>query len=322
MSRSANNETTGYHESSYETRLMYELTHELYYGQLKELIGSIGVDPRNVLDIADPKGTLERAAYFLKPSSTKPRWILEQGGYVANIEKESEPFIFNLADRFGMRVPLGKEVPAPIKQPLIIVESGANKTSVNRRAVGESFLNVCSAADHSTERLMIQFGSNRLIGPYRKDRNNSIVANNEYSIVSSICGGLNGQPLTEYAVNCASALEEGYDVVDDVGSSFGGIHFYHPEKKITLFVMAAQTFRDGIARLVDDGYTNNRNLVVCTNGQYRPKDELQAWKVVRQKNAPVSSIRAIGDETGARNAKTYVGELASLMREIVRNRIS
>jgi hypothetical protein len=290
--------------------LKNRLIESSYKGTLSELLNTM-VPAEYLHEINDVINSVEssfaKISEILKPSANSEvvRWI-EQGS-MPELTEEQQQLIYKLADEFGLRLPVDHELPK-VDNPLIIIESGANKTSVVRRGLGEEML----GEDGGT---MYQFGSERVIAPTRVDKSGNEVENAEYKVVSSedVCGDLEGRQVTEYEVNVLSALNNGYTVIDDSHDS----HIILGKDGTTrLVIVRAASFKDGLSKLVVTGVLEDRNIVVATNGQYRTKDIIDTEAVVAESGVKVESITAIGDETGKRDAKIYSAELAVILKKL------
>lgn len=228
---------------------------------------------------------------------------------LAQVSPEQEPAVLDLADEFGLRLPVGHELP-DIDDPLLIIESGANRTSIVRRGLAEDMLGEDGG-------IMYQFGSStRMIAPTHLDRSGKEVDNPEYKVISAddICGALDGRTVSEFDVNIASAINAGYEIIDDTAET----HIALQRGNINLIVIKAGSLKDGVAQLADSGVLNGRNVVVSTNGQYCTKSTIRTESVIAEKDVTIASIQAIGDgdETGKRGAKVYIVELAAMLREL------
>lgn len=279
------------------------------YGILGSLV-AMRVTNSAELIAGETSQVLKDIAEVLQPkaNSEKIRWIGELKA--SEVKPEEEPIIFYLADEFGLRLPVDHELPA-VKDPLLIVEGGANRTSVVRRKLAEEMLGGENGG------VIYQLGSpNRLITPTRKDKDDNVVENAEYKVItaSDICGDLDGKTISEFDVNVASAISNGYEFVDDSDNSCLVLR----KGNITLIAIKALGLEDGVETLDRSGLIEGRNVVVCTNGQYRTKAIIQAEHTLNSLGVSTESITAIGDETGNRNAKIYSAELAVVLRELAK----
>jgi hypothetical protein len=275
-------------------------------GGLGSLLASRVENPDTVITDVDST-LLLNVAEVLKPSATSDvvRWVEQHN--LAEVPKEQEPIVFNLADEFGLRMPVDHELPL-IEDPLVIVEGGANRTSVVRRNLAEEML-------AETGGIFYQLGSpNRLIAPTRKDKDGNEIPNQEYKVIASddICGDLEGRTVSEFDVNVASAITGGYEIEDDASDT----HIVLKKGNLILVAVRSHGLKDGISKLAESGVIDGRNVVVATNGQYRTKDIIQTEKVLNGLNVQAESVTSIGDETGTRGAKIYIAELAVVLREL------
>lgn len=247
------------------------------------------------------------------------RWVGQER--MSNLSPEQNQYIFEIADMLGMRIPKESAMPR-VEDPLVIVESGANRTSVVRRGLAEEMLNGETATFY-------QFGSvseKRTIHPERyvdkKDKDGNVVLdsagmpikvpteNKEYKVISDndICGDLGGQPITEFDVNRRSAITAGYEQISDDGETVT-----LKKDGLTLRIVRANSFKEGLGKIADKAA--GRNIVIATNRQYCPKDEVQADRIFGDN---VQSITTIGDETGTRGANIYRAEIGALFRVLVK----
>lgn len=289
-------------KTSYQGDLKTQLLTSINAGKLNEFIALRVADPEEVV-LGDEATVFGNVADVLQPP--KDIQIVRWQNNELDSTEEQRTLLLNIADEFGLRLPVGHELPI-VQRPLLIIESGANRTSVVRRSLAEQML-VRKGG------LMYQFGSpDRLIPPTRTDKNGNEIENPEYKAVnaSDICGDLGGATVTEFEVNVASAVSAGYEIIDD--SDEGALTLVKEET--VLVIVKAGTFKAGLELLASKKALDNRNVVIATNGQYRTKDKLQAEQVMRQQNVTPSSITAIGDETGARSETVYANELATLLR--------
>lgn len=269
--------------------------------------------------------------------ASQARWQLIEGaadavktGAVARQEE-----IFDLATQLDMRKSESishEEITriAPLHS-IWLVEGGANRTSVVRRELGNQMA-MAVYGPHSEWVNLYQFGSDR---PIPRERNGK--PNAEYSVAREIAGDYlpEDDSLTEFGLNLASALQSGYELVNDRDGGEAAqritrlrkaglpeLVLLQPHKQKGGLEDAFTTMSDGFAINLDGA-----QFVMFTNGQYRPKDEQQADKWAREHNFDMLPPVAIGDEPGftvehngqqittaARAAMAYLNEAIILER--------
>ena len=204
------------------------------------------------------------------------------------------------------------------KRSAWMIEGGANRTSVVRRALTVEAMKKKYGEDIS-DQTMYQFGSDRPIPRMRKDpKTQELKPNAEYEVAQEIAGNYlpEGDTLTEFGLNLAGALQAGYEIVEE------------PEKEATpgtierLVILKKENWPrllmiqplkekggliDGInaaheiltselaGQFVAEPYFQP---VIATNGQYRAKDELQASLWAKGKGISILEPVALGDEPG------------------------
>jgi hypothetical protein len=281
-----------------------------------------------------------------KGKSLSPRWqLVEELNKVTEVG-EWQADILEAATVTGMRRKGGHEDYSAIdpQKAIFIVEGGANKTSVVRRSVAEKALHALYGEDISDHRLY-QLGSNRVIEPVRADGS----PNPEHDIVRKLIGDalpkdeavrkLTGNfspddPFTEFQANLATALVDGYTIVSVSGPRPGIGQAVTLEPADTNRPRLVQVQPAGVG--LESGFDTiatlevplDRQFVIATNGQYRPKDMLQAAAWITKNNVPMTPAVAIGDETDdvsgfrqgdivtpSRPPAAYVNELALYGRQ-------
>jgi hypothetical protein len=250
-----------------------------------------------------------------KGKSLNPRWQLVEELKKVTEAGEWQADIRVAAMATGMCRKGGHEDYSAIdpQKAVFVVEGGANKTSVVRRGVAEKALHVLYGEDISDHRVY-QLGGNRVIEPVRADGS----PNPEHDIVRKLIGDtlpkdeavqkLVGDfspddSFTEFQANLATALVDGYTVVSVAGP--------RPEVGQTVTLAHADTKRPRLVQVqptgvgLEGGFNAvaalevplDRQFVIATNGQYRPKDMLQAAAWVTKNDIPMTPAVAIGDET-------------------------
>lgn len=314
------------------------ISQELREGFLRDIAAAKVADlPDNV--------TPTEVAGIIVPESTaadgvilEPRWTLvaqaEAHEAVRAATAEQESKIHTVASWVGMRLlstdgERQAEATGDIdpQRAVFIVEGGANKTSVVRRDVALGAMRTIYGNDTRNQQ-MYQFGSGRKITPERNGE-----PNKEHQVIMSLTSGLlePDETFTEFDANFATAIEDDYEIVQNnppaslVKQAARHEVLLHRNHRPTLhLVQPAGPGLEGGLEALD---LTDRQLVIATNGQYRPKDRLQSalWAHNRGMEAP--SVVALGDEPGDvysylpgrievpnRPASAYVNELVILWR--------
>jgi hypothetical protein len=265
------------------------------------------------------------------------RWQLVEGApdsiKAATNERSRE--IFGLAEQLGMRKgesliqsDLERIDPA---NAVWVVEGGANRTSVVRRELVLQAMRALYGNEVEAQ-VVYQFGSDR---PIPQERNGN--PNPEYVIAQEI-GGDNlpaEDTLDEFKLNLASALQAGYTIAGDESASAEGVKQVlvlqkqgYPTLKLLEPEKEARGLHDGFTSVTHlEGNLEGRQFVIGTNGQYRPKDELQARQWAANHSVEMLPAVALGDEPGfavehngreittaERAATAYVNEMVILKR--------
>lgn len=270
-------------------------------------------------DIA--QGALERPTYLnpddagdvimppRQPGEAKQaRWELIEGSKdaVKAGATERADDIFDLADRLDMRrdESVSEQDIAKVDplNSLLVVEPGANKTAVVRRAVANEVAQRLHGANAAYVTVH-QFGTDRAIPREKNGKENP-----EYKVARQIAGDHlpDTDDLTEFGLNLASALQDGYRVVDDVAGAEFAQRQVKLQKEGMPLLEVIQPYKE--TGKLDDAFTALRRrynladaqFVIATNGQYRPKDELQADQWARQNGVNMQPPVAVGDEAGYR----------------------
>jgi hypothetical protein len=292
----------------------------------------------------------EAADVILPPRQSggfyQPRFVLIENTppVLKDAAEANSDEVLNLANQVGM-TKTGEQVQADIakidpEKADFVVEGGANRTSVVRRSLAVQAMRGVYGKDIE-DNMLYQFGSGRAIPQVKNDKPNP-----EYEIAKEIAGDhISENELTEFDLNKASALQDGYEVFFDGNTGLEGDDIPYIERLVLMSKAGSPTlvllqpvvntngFKDGItalqAFLADSGDSlNGTQLVVATNGQYRPKDEFQATQWARENGiewgaAPV----LLGDEPGYtvnhngrdivtanRQPMAYVNEMVILQR--------
>lgn len=228
----------------------------------------------------------------------KPRYqlVADSSGVLKEAAAVSIDEIYDLATQLGMRheatISLEDINHIDSAKAVWVVEAGANRTSIVRRGVAGMAIKAIYADPENI--MMFQLGSDRVIATSKP----------EYEIARQIAPDhINTETaLTEYDLNVATARQNGYSIHDEklhsrdilVGRKQGepSVAFIQPET-------SGRGLFDGFAELGKLGViTSQDQLVVASNGQYRPKDELQATRWGEEAEMDMLPPVAVGDEPG------------------------
>lgn len=272
-------------------------------------------------------------------AALEPRWTLvdraEAHNAVREVTQEQQDRIFGVANELGMRLlsgtgaRLGEGVdeiePGRAK---FVVEGGANKTSIVRRGVAEKAIQAAYGPKSLAVRVY-QFGSDRQIAPERNG-----APNKEHEVIRSLTDEFApDEPFTEFDANLATALEDGYDFVSldnttDAEMAERVQNHMLVKSQFSPWLHLVQPKGKGLEGALDTlPITSHEQIVVATNGQYRPKARLQTALWAKRRKLDNMSILAIGDEPGDvfpysrgdvtvpdRPASAYVNEMVVLWR--------
>ncbi len=245
------------------------------------------------------------------------RWQLVEGApdiiKAATAERTAD--ILRLATMIGMRreESLGEVDLNRInsERAIWLVEGGANKTSVVRRELANKAMSAIYGDDIYNKSLF-QFGSDRKIPILIPDRETGeFVPNPEYGIAMEIGGDFlpMGNSLTEFQLNLMSALQGGYEIVTRHAETQGGARqeaLLRKEGRAVIWLIEpeksqGQGLPDGFNTFTNPTWQQDLNgcqFVIATNGQYRPKDELQARRWAEAHGVDMLPAVALGDEAG------------------------
>lgn len=269
--------------------------------------------------------------------SLPPRWQLAtdaKNGIKEVADRNEEPIVA-MAEQIGMRhneavsdVDIVRIYP---DAAVWTVEGGANRTSVVRRTLAIEAMQKVYGEEAANYQLF-QFGGNREIPRTRNDKPNA-----EYSVAQEIAGDFlpEDDSLTEFDLNVASARQGGWEVTSDEQENVAAQRVVRLQKEGSpelVLVYPHKTEKGGL----EDGFSavaaltgslTGKQLVIATNGQYRPKDETQAEEWAKAHDTDMLPPVAIGDEPGYkvvhagreittanRAAIIYVNEFAVLHR--------
>lgn len=216
-----------------------------------------------------------------------------------------------------------------------IAEGGANRTSVVRRELALDAM-VAVWGNNLEGQILFQLGSGSRAIPRQKLNADKLLRDNpEYDIACEIAAEFlpATDDLTEFGLNLATAQQSGYQIRSDVsyGDAAARVVELYKEGMPALVLVQPHDMNGGL----QDGFTaisklvpvQNKQFVVSTNGQYRPKDELQAQQWAHARAEVMLPAVALGDEPGysvshagksittaARPALVYVNEMVILDR--------
>lgn len=239
----------------------------------------------------------------------EPRWTLvdevEAARAVRTANAINSDRILSLAVCLGMRNLINEErIPEDVAwidpmQAFFVVEGGGNKTSVVRRGVAIVAMHQLFG-DKLSNHDLYQIGSGRIIPSVRNDRPNP-----EHKIIRELAGEfLPEAAFTEFDGNLATALADGYELVDiaDVHDdelvsrqlTLEHVDTEHP--RLTLVKPTGPRLEEALDALRHS--VEGKQLVIATNGQYRPKDVYQAELWARDRGVDMMSVVTLGDEPG------------------------
>jgi hypothetical protein len=282
--------------------------HEVAQAALSEQADLV---PDDVAEIIMPKK---------QPGEAKEaRWQLVEGskGAIKIAAEENTEAIMSLAEQLDMRKeePLPEDDLARISKgnDIWMIEGGANRTSVVRRQLALDALNRLYDEEALFETPVYQLGSDRAIPKERLSHSGEVKENPEYKIAREIAGEYlpEDDSLTEYGLNVATAKQAGF-TVQEVASPVPQLErmaVATKEGEPTIFLVQPLkqkgALSDGISAVMS--YSNAGGWrpyqpVIVTNGQYRPKAELQVSKWSQQDlpvgTADMISPVVLGDEPG------------------------
>lgn len=279
-------------------------------------------------------GVIETASdvsdVLMPPKSMVPeRWRLLQSAKkeVVGAVEEHQEALLDLATTLEMRreesLSDADFVRIDSKRAVWVIEGGANRTSVVRRALAIMAM-VEVYGDEAESQTIYQFGSTnekRHIPKQSGDKPNP-----EYVVAEEIAGDHlpEDDTLNEFGLNMATALQSGYSVQEDGGDFVTLSRDGSPR----LVMVAVNGMKDGFDTVHEmTGGLANRQLVIATNGQYRPKDELQARVWAQHNGVDTLPAVVLGDEagfsvehrgktitTGDRGPLVYLNEMVTLQR--------
>lgn len=215
-------------------------------------------------------------------------------------------------------------------------KGGANKTSIVRRALGNDVI----AENARPGQILFQTGSlHRVILPEKTDADNKVLGPNpEFVVAEDIADPEHlqalGSKLTEFGLNLATALSDGYKIINEIEPTTAiAKGFVLKKPGLPMLYQLAPALKidgleDGLSAIKDVISITGKQIVNVTNGPYRGMDELlvQRWAQAHPRERLLAGV-AFGDElgfeaqhrdaefvTGERALAAYLGESASLAR--------
>ena len=233
--------------------------------------------------------------------------------------------IGSLAVRLGMSrlyvVPSGL-IDVPNDEKTIIIEGGANRTSIYRRNHGLHAVNNNSPAQ------LFQLGSGRLIEQVYPDGS----PDPEYEVALSIAPRLRsrqGDPISEYELNLATAFEQGWKIdetkTDAVYTKSCGRleESYVLGRPGSADVVSIKpkpeahgraSLRTGIAAVEATASMAGKHVAVATTSQYGPSVLLQTALELERLGTTDTKIYSLAD-TDCKRTRIYAMEIAVLLRQ-------
>lgn len=259
------------------------------------------------------------ANVILPQRGGSPRWeLIENAPAVlktAVVDGRDEVLL--LAAQLGMRTNSPDELcPGGLgridaDQAIWVVEPGANRTSVVRRAVALQAM--AAMYENRQAPPLFQIASSRLI-PQTVTRGEQVIGNPEHKIAMGLApehlGGK--KAFTEFDVSLATALHDGYKWA---GEQRGGVanHIVRLRKEGAPDIILLQPHETGATDKtgLERGFSTiagafsqagisleGRQFIIASNGQYRPKDEAQAERWADNHEISMQPPVGIGDEAG------------------------
>jgi hypothetical protein len=287
------------------------------------------LSPNDVADIIMPPKVPDQ------PTLERFRLVENAPAAVKAAAAERETAVLELTSTLGMReaTSLSPERLARVdlEKAVWVVEGGANRTSIVRRQLA---LDAVAAlyGEQASEQTVYQFGSARAIPQEKNGKPNP-----EYTVARQVAETYlpAGDTLTEFDLNVATARQAGYELSAAVaGADLAGaervIYAHKPDAPALVLVQPKKVqggLKDAFHALHARGALEGKQLVIATNGQYRPKDELQAAQWAQTQEVPMLPPVALGDEPGyavawgdstlttaQRGAVAYLNEMVILHR--------
>lgn len=273
--------------------------------------------PHEVYDIVTPQ----------RDAGTGPaRWemVADASAKAKEAAEEHKDEILRAAIAVGMINPVEDSSAINAPKAVVVVQDGANKTSIVRRDVAAK--GIREAGINGTNP-MYQFGSrDRAIVPTRADGSD----NPEHKLLRGLAGDyLPTGEFTAFDANLATALAQGYEIETIIDTNPGRLTDTMPDSArlavnpITTFTRALElvheddetypdltliepkkgTFAGGLDAVKSieaaKGHDlEGRQFVIGTNGQYRPMIELQVTEWAEEQGVDMLHPVALGDEPG------------------------
>lgn len=256
------------------------------------------------------------ATILEKPKSGEPlspRWELVKALNAAvgeEVEKRADEVVAAAVTVSMRRSGETEDYRAIVPQAAIFgAEGGANKTSVVRRGVAEAGMRAALGPNLAGQTLY-QLGSGRVVPLKRPDGSD----NPEHKIISGLAGDYlqlrDDGSFEEFDANVATARADGYVITGDTEPD-------QPEIARVVTLAHTGSERPGLVAVKTTGVglpggfdairaikaaqgetLEGRQLVVASNGQYRPKSRLQAVRWAQQHGIDMIPAVALGDEPG------------------------
>jgi hypothetical protein len=218
--------------------------------------------------------------------------------------------IYELAEQFGNRksesLPDEELAKIDLEMSIWTVESGANRTSVVRRQLAIDAMYKIYGPDNLEDKTLFQFGGPGVVPYLRADES----VNPAHAFAQEVAPDFltEGNDFTEFDLNLATALQSGYEVLEDITDGIVANRVVMLRKAGNPQLILMQPKKTELGGL-DDGFTAVANylgsqnmagkqLVISTNGQYRLKDELQARRWASTHDVNMLPAVALGDEPG------------------------
>lgn len=240
-----------------------------------------------------------------------PRWemVAQTEQTVKGVVEAHAGTVLGLASEIGMIRSGETEYYSEIDpfKALFVVEGGANKTSVIRRAVAERAMHEMLGAELGND-ILYQFGSNREIVPLFQNKDGD-KPNPEHRIIRSIASSLpEDASFTEFEANLATAIADGYFIDSSPGEqsvrnpniSTTFLRHNNPTRPTLCLVQPEERgLAGGLEALAQLTNLAFRQIVVSSNGQYRPKNKVLLEQFSdKHKNLHLMPGVALGDEQG------------------------
>jgi hypothetical protein len=280
-----------------------------------------------------------------------PRWQMQENAKEATVTAANahEAEVYLLAAQLGMRqetsLMQGELNLIDAEKAIWTVEGGANLSSVMRRGLCIVAMQQVYGEQAAASKVMYQFAGGREIPETLNGKPNT-----EYAMAKKLAGqylpeGLIDGKLDEFGVALTSALNDGYVAQQEDEATAERQHYIAqrivrlrkegmPELVLVQPRMVESTgLENGLLTVTHlNGLPEGSQFVLVSNGQYRPKDKLQADRLTRKYGLYDEPYKmqppvALGDEPGftvthngveyttpERKPTTYVNEVVVLRR--------